>query len=48
MNVIALLPKLVNNFGDPDVICCDCAQNIAQVCVEHFKDYIKLQVSVIT
>ncbi|XP_076807227.1 protein furry homolog-like isoform X2 [Clavelina lepadiformis] len=43
MNVIALLPRLINQFGDPDPLCCECAQNVAQVCVDYFKEHIKLQ-----
>ncbi|XP_078495055.1 protein furry homolog-like [Ciona intestinalis] len=42
-SIIALLPYLALNFNDPDVACCECAQNIAQICVEYYKSKVKLQ-----
>nr|XP_039267750.1 LOW QUALITY PROTEIN: protein furry homolog [Styela clava] len=43
MNVISLLPHLLDCFNDPDQMCLDAAHNVAQVCLDSFPQKKKLQ-----
>ncbi|XP_077984034.1 protein furry homolog-like [Glandiceps talaboti] len=36
MNIIALLPNLAAHFENPDDFCKECAENIAQICLEKY------------
>ncbi|XP_078684764.1 protein furry homolog-like isoform X1 [Branchiostoma floridae x Branchiostoma belcheri] len=37
LNVLALMPYLINHYDSPDKFCTECAENIAEVCLEKSK-----------